>query len=308
MMLGKTLYLLMLLTFLTFSGCSNEAEPQKVSLEKRGKVSVEQTDKARQIRFAVGGMITPKEGLAYYKDFLDYIGEKLGEPVSFVDRENYGEINNMLENGALNLAFVCSGPYVDGHAKFGLELLVAPHVYGGTVYHSYIIVNKNSPITSFAELRGKKFAFTDPLSNSGKLVPTYMLAKIDETPETYFQNYLFAKSHDNSIKAVAQELVDGAAVDSLVWEYLNRTNDEHASQTRIIAKSPPFGIPPVVVPRNMDPQLKEKLREIFLNADSDQKGRQVLGRMMIDKFVVVDDQAYDSVREMKAWLAELGLD
>jgi phosphonate transport system substrate-binding protein len=297
----------MLLTLLIFSGCSNDAAPQKVSFEKRGDISAAQTDKASQIRFAVGGMITPKEGLAYYKDFLDYISEKLGESVSFVDREDYSEINNMLENGSLNLAFVCSGPYVDGHAKFGLELLVAPHVYGGTVYHSYIIVNKNSPITSFAELRGKKFAFTDPLSNSGKLVPTYMLAKINETPESFFQDYVFAKSHDNSIRAVAQGLVDGAAVDSLIWEYLNRTNDEHTSRTRIIAKSPQFGVPPVVVPSDMDPRLKEKLREIFLSADSDEKGRQVLGKMMIDKFVVVDDQAYDSVREMKAWLDEKGI-
>jgi pimeloyl-ACP methyl ester carboxylesterase len=54
--------------------------------------------------------------------------------------------------------------------------------YGAAVYYSYIIVPEASPVRAFAELRGKSFAFTDPLSNTGKLVPTYMLARMNETP------------------------------------------------------------------------------------------------------------------------------
>jgi len=303
-MMRKILPLLILLSLTAFAGCSKDEEPQRVSFANREVITAKQSAKEVNLRFAVGGMITPKEGLAYYKNFLDYISEKLGEPVSFVDRQDYADVNYMLESGDLDLAFVCSGPYVDGHQKFGLELLVAPYAFGGAVYHSYIIVNKHSPINSFAELRGKKFAFTDPLSNSGMLVPTYMLARINETPGSFFQDYVFAKTHDNAIKAVAQGLVDGAAVDSLIWEYLDHTNPEFTSKTRIIEKSPSYGIPPVVVTRAMAPQLKEKLRQIFLNADKDKKGREILNQMMIEKFIVPDDRAYDSVREMKSFLQE----
>jgi phosphonate transport system substrate-binding protein len=302
MMLRKTLFLLVLSALVTVAGCSKEEEPQKVSFADREEITARQSAKGTSLRLAVGGMITPKEGLSYYKNFLDYIGEKLGQPVSFVDRQDYAEINNMLESGNLDLAFVCSGPYVDGHDNFGLELLVAPQAYGSAVYHSYIIVHQGSPIPNFAGLRGKRFAFTDPLSNSGKLVPTYMLGKMGETPEAYFQDYVYTRSHDNAIKAVAQGLVDGAAVDSLIWEYLDRTNAVFTSQTKVLEKSPPFGIPPVVVNKTMDPQLKEKLRQIFLRADSDEKGREILKGMMIDKFIVPDDRDYDSVREMKTWL------
>ena len=302
-MLRKQILIALILVAMAIAGCIKREEPKKISLEKRETIAAttEKND-VKHLRIAVGGMITPKEGLAYYRHFLDYIEEKLGQPVDFVDRDDYAEINEMIRNGDLEAAFVCSGPYVDGHREFGMELLVAPQAYGKTVYYSYIIVAKNSSIKSFEDLRGKSFAFSDPLSNSGKLVPTYMLARINETPETFFSRYIFTYKHDKSIQAVAQGVVDGAAVDSLIWEYLNRTNPEFTSKTRIIRKSPPYAIPPVVVPKGLDPQVKERLMQIFLNANNDNKGRELLRKMMIDKFVVIDDSAYDSVREMESWL------
>jgi phosphonate transport system substrate-binding protein len=295
------------LVLISLSSCSKKEEPRRISLEKRENISTHAENvREKHIRIAVGGMVTPKEGLAYYKRFLDYIGEKLGEHVDFVDREDYAEINNLLKKGDIDVAFVCSGPYVDGHKDFGLELLVAPQAYGVTVYYSYIIVAEDSAINNLEGLRGKRFAFTDPLSNSGKLVPTFMLAKMNETPDTFFQSYIFTKTHDKAIKAVAQGIVDGAAVDSLIWEYLNRTNPEFTSKTKIIKKSPPYGIPPVVVPRAMNPGLKERLRQSFLNAHNNAKGREILKKMMVDKFVVIDDHAYDSIREMKSWVDKQG--
>lgn len=286
------------------AGCSREEEPRTVvDLEKRDAAKpAEKPSHGQPLRIAIGGMITPKEGFAYYREFLDYIGEKLHRDIELVDRENYAEINNLLRTGDVDVAFVCGGPYVDGYKEFGMELLVAPVAYGAAMYYSYIIVAKDSPIYRFEELRGKKFAFTDPMSNSGKLVPTYMLARINETPDTFFKSYIFTQSHDKAIKAVALGIVDGAAVDSLVWEYASCNNPEFTSKTRIVKQSPPYGIPPVVVRPGLDPELKETLKKIFLNAHSDRKGRALLSNMMIDKFISVSDEAYDSIREMKAWI------
>lgn len=285
------------------AGCGKNERP-KISLESgESKTSAPQVEKPL-IRIAVGGMITPREGLLYYRDLLSYVQEKLGEKVVYVDREDYAEINEMLKTGKLEAAFVCSGPYVEGKRDFGLELLVAPEAHGGTVYYSYIIVGKDSPCRSLEDLKGKRFAFTDPLSNTGKLVPTYMLAKKGTTPEAFFRETIFTKSHDNSIKAVAQNVVDGAAVDSLIWEYMNATNPEWTSKTRILLKSPPYAIPPVVVPKDLPPERKARIKEIFLNAHLDPKGRVILNKMKLDRFVVINDKAYDSVREMQTWLAK----
>lgn len=287
--------------FLPFSGgCEKKQEVKKVHLEKRVILPV--AVKPEGLRVAIGGMITPRSGYAYYRDFFDYLAKKIGVPINVVDREDYAEINRLLEREQLDAAFVCSGPYVDGKKDFGLELLAIPEAYGQTVYYSYIIVPQDSTAASLRDLRGKTFAFTDPQSNSGKLVPTYMLAKMHEIPDIFFRKYIFSGSHDNSIKAVAQKLVDGAAVDSLIWEYANRMSPEVTLKTKVIVKSPPYGIPPFVVRPGLPAAMKAKMRSAILSAHEDVLGQEILKKMMIDRFVLGDDKAYDSVRDMKVWL------
>ncbi len=297
-------YLLCCLSVAILAGCSDQRPTRKISLEKR-EVLTRQSDQMRSapLRIAVGGMITPKEGFVYYREFIDYIGQKVDRPVEFIDREQYDEINRLMKEGQVDVAFVCSGPYVDGHDEFGMELLAAPQVYHGTVYYAYIITSAGSPIRKFGDLRGKTFAFADPLSNTGKIVPEYMLAKMNETPETFFKKTIYTFAHDKSIKAVAQGVVDGASVDSLIWEYTNRTNPQLTAKTKIIGKSAPYAVPPVTVRKDLSPDLKRALRAAFLNAHQEPRGRELLDKMMIDKFVVLDDNAYDSVRKMKAWIS-----
>ncbi len=303
-MANKTgIFALIVVVVMVLPGCKRSDTVRKISFEKKEELHKSTEQKGAPLRIAVGGMITPEEGYIYYKEFLYYLGKKINRPVQLVIRENYQEVNKLIKEEQLDAAFVCGGPYVDGHDEFGMELLVAPQAYGKTVYYSYIIVAKNSPLKSFSDLRGKTFAFADPLSNSGKLVPDYMLAKMGETPDRFFKRYVYTYAHDKSIKAVALGIVDGAAVDSLIWEYADRMNPEFTNRTRIIQKSPPYGIPPVVVRKGMDASLKKRLRDSFLNAHQDEEGRAILSKMMIDRFVVIDDKAYDTIREMKAWLA-----
>ena len=305
MLLKKTVWLgLVCVSVSVLFGCNNNGAAKKISLEKREVTQLRAEErKEKPLRIAAGGMITPREGFVYYREFIDYVGGKLDRPVEFVDREKYDEINMLMKSGQVDVAFVCSGPYVDGHDEFGMELLAAPQAYQKTVYYAYIIVAKESPITSFKALRGKTFAFADPLSNTGKIVPEYMLSKMNETPESFFKKYIYTYAHDKSVKAVAQGVVDGASVDSLIWEYTNRIHPELTSKTEIIEKSPPYAIPPVAVRKGLDPALKKELRAVFLNAHRDERGKELLDKMMVDKFIVIDDSAYDSVREMKSWIS-----
>jgi phosphonate transport system substrate-binding protein len=256
------------------------------------------------VKIGLAAMISPKETVRYYKEMLDYVGEKLGRPVEMVQKPNYDAMDAALETGELGFAFVCSGPYVKDKAKFKAELLVAPQSYGAPVYYSYILVPLDSPAKSFADLAGKKFAFTDPKSNTGKIVPTYMVGKrFSKTPEAFFGNVSFTYSHDKSIEAVAKKVVDGSAVDSLIYDYLAAKSPTYTKLTRILEKSPPYGIPPVIVTPGADPKLKEKVKDIFLKMHEDKKGKEILAGIMVDKFVVPKDKDYDSVREMDVWLA-----
>jgi phosphonate transport system substrate-binding protein len=286
------------------ASCVQEKDTKTISLEDREVLKThEEITESEPLKIAVGAMITPRAGFAFYKQFLGYIEDKMEGQIDFVDKENYAEINTLLKTGSLDAAFVCSGPYVDGHEDFGLELLAMPQAYGETVYYSYIIVPSDSPVSNIDELRGKVFAFTDPQSNTGKLVPTYLLARMDETPDSFFKEYSFTYAHDKSIRAVAMGMVDGAAVDSLIWQYADKTDPQITSKTRIILESPPYGIPPFVVRPGLAPEIKDRLKQILLAAHNDEEGKRILRGMMIDRFVEGDNSAYDSVRQMKTWIA-----
>ena len=258
------------------------------------------------VKIGVAAMISPKETVKFYRQMVDYVGSKLGKPVEMVQKENYDEMDNMLEHKDLSIAFVCSGPYVKDRTKFGAELLVAPQSYGQPFYHAYIIVHKDSPIKDMAGLKGKKFAFTDPKSNTGKLVPTYMVAKeFNKTPEQFFSEVIYTRSHDKSVESVAKKIVDGASIDSLIYDYAAKKNPVYTSETKIIRKSPPYGIPPVIVRKDIDPVLREKIKNIFLNMHTDPEGKAILDGIMVDKFIVPKDADYNTVREMADWVAKM---
>lgn len=256
------------------------------------------------INVCVGSMITPEQGYAYYKKLLDYIGKELKTKINFIEKRTYGEVNNLLKNGSIDVAFVCGGPYVVGYDDFGLQLLVAPVVEGETVYYSYIIASKEGGIDNFDQLKGKKFAFADPMSNTGKLVPTYMIQELGYKPENFFEEFIYTYSHDNSIKAVAQGIVDAAAVDSLIWEYMHKSGCKYTVKTKIIKVSRPYGIPPVVVRPGLDENLQERIKDIFVKMHVRAEGREILEGMYIDKFVEVNDSSYDTIRELKALVGE----
>ncbi|KCZ73332.1 phosphate/phosphite/phosphonate ABC transporter, periplasmic binding protein [Candidatus Methanoperedens nitroreducens] len=288
----------MLLLVLTLSGCLNTEEAARVDLSNRTIDAGDNSD-TESIRIAVSAIISPEETLVYYQDMLDYISEKTGVPVKLVQRKTYQEVNDLIRRNSVDAAFVCSLAYVEGYDQFGMELLVVPVMRGETYYYSYIIVPKDSDVNNLKELKGKTFAFSDPLSNSGKLSPEYILAQMGENSETFFRLTFFTYSHDKSIEAVAERMVDGAAVDSLVWDYKDTTDPKFTSRTRIINKSRPYGIPPVVVSKDIDPELKERLKTILLQMHEDEKGKEILNNIMIDRFSEANDSLYDSIREMK---------
>jgi phosphate/phosphite/phosphonate ABC transporter binding protein len=232
------------------------------------------------------------------RQLVTYIGERLGQPTLLVQRRSYKEISDLLEKGEVDVAFVCGRPYVIDHDRFGLELLAAPLVYDEPIYYSYVIVPADSPIQTFEDLRGKRYAFSDPLSNSGHLVPAAKLARLGETPERFFKRSIFTYSHSASVEAVAVKFVDGASVDSYVYDYLAATNPRLTAKTRIIDRSAPHGITPVVVRGDLDPATKGRVRRVLLDMDRDSRGQEILRQLMIRRFVTVADRQYDSIRDM----------
>ena len=286
-------------------GCSGDSDKAVVDFSQTVPVSRpgDRASRTPPLRVAVAAMISPKETFTLYRQILAYLGRKLDKDLEFVQRKTYGEIDELLQKSQIDLAFICSGPYVSGREKFGFAPLAVPEVRGSHFYHSYLIVNKESSFQRLEDLRGRTFAFTDPDSNTGRLVPTYWLAEIKEKPETFFSRIVYTYSHDNSIMAVARNLVDGAAVDSLIWDFYQEKTPAFTAKTRIIRKSEPYGIPPLVASRDLPTPMKQRLREILFTMHQDPEGKKILAELMIDRFIPPQEAWYDNLRRMNQSLA-----
>jgi len=269
-----------------------------VNLDQRVPLPTPVNSAVVPLRVAVAAVISPQGTVESYTQLLETLQSRLNRPVELVQRRTYLEINDLLEQGQVDVAFVCTSAYIAGHEKFGMELLVAPQVNGETVYYSLLLVPGDSAANDLADLRGKVFAFTDPISLSGRMYPTYLVRQQGSTPEEFFGRIFFTYSHDQAILAVANKVADGAAVDSLVYEFFLAREATIGQKTRVIHRSPPFGIPPVVVNPALRPQMKLELQNFFLSLHQDLQGQAALRAIGVDRFVPIEDSAYQSVREL----------
>lgn len=286
---------------LLFFACHSDTDITVVDFSKT--FAVNQPDDPRSqttgFRVAVGAMISPRETVVHYHQLLDYLADNMDKSIHMVQRKTYGEINKLIGTGKIDLAFICSGPYATGKDIYGFEALAVPQIRGKHFYRSYLIVHKDSSYHQLSDLRGKVFAFTDPDSNTGKLVPTYWLAQRGETPNIFFDKTIYTYSHDNSIMAVATALVDAASVHEQIWEYYNARDPVYTSQTRIIKKSISFGNPLMVASPQLPGPLKERMRHLLITMHQNGEGQKILSELMIDRFVTPEEEWYQPIMAMQ---------
>lgn len=294
----RQITLLFLLFSLILTGCAQKAAAQ-INLSDLEPLPDTAASDVKPLRVAVAAIISPKGTVDSYSPLLNYLSLELRRPVELVQRRTYAEVNELVKNGSVDLAFVCTSAYIVGAREFGMDLLAAPQVNDKAEYYSYLIVPANSPAKSMADLRGKVFAFTDPISNTGRNYPVMLVQQLGQIPETFFARTFYTYSHDDAIRAVASGVADGAAVDSLVYEFAVKRQPELAEQTRIIDISPAFGMPPVVVGPQIRPQLQAELTDIFLHMNDNPAGQAALAAAGFDRFVTVTDAAYESVRQLE---------
>ena len=247
------------------------------------------------LRIAVAPIISPKESLVLYKDFVNYISYAVGRKGELLTRSTYIEVNELIRNNNCDLAFICTYAYVQAKKDFDVQALAIPVVGGKTTYHSYIIVPSSSEIKSLLDFKGKRFASADILSTSGWLFPALWLYEHNIDPENFFSNHIITRSHDKSVYSVSQGYVDGAAVDNLVYEQLPR---DVLARTKIILKSPPFGMPPFVINSKVDPVIKNKILNVLLNMHKEPNGQKILATLGFDRFIIPKDNFYESIENM----------
>lgn len=168
-----------------------------------------------------------------------------------------------------------------------------------TTYNSQILVRADSGINDVKGLKGKKFAFSDPLSTSGRLFPTIVVKdETGEDPKTFFSETVFAGGHDKAVIALYQGSVDGAASFIDVRTSLVKTFPDIMEKTKRIATAGPIPNDTVSIRSNFPAELRTKIETSLLAYAETEAGKAALKSLYsIDGLGKADAQAYDKVLE-----------
>jgi phosphonate transport system substrate-binding protein len=207
-----------------------------------------------------------------------------------------------------DLAFICGLPYVlstkpaPGGAP--IEAIVAPVLQGERfqdrpIYFSDVIVHRDSPFQSFADLRGCSWAFNEPQSQSGYGITRYWLARMGET-NGYFGEVIQTGFHQKSIRMVCRGEIDATAIDAQVLAVELRRYPKLGKQLRVIESLGPSTIQPLAAARRLPRSIKHDIQTILAKIHLDHTARSYLARGFIDRFVPVNDTDYDDIRDMLA--------
>ena len=251
----------------------------------------------RPLVIAFAPVMSPEETRRPYERMTAYLAEKLGRPVTMVQKRGAAELDQLVAAGEADVAFLSTGAYTAYRGHEPIELLAMVETKGTILYRTFVIVAADSEIEDFASLKGHVFAFVDPLSHSGRLAVDYRLLEEGLTPEQYFGRIFYTHHHDKSIWAVANHLADGASIDNQIYEHIEQTNPQLAAKVRIIDELAVAPTGPVVVRQNLAPEEKEQLRRIFYEMADDEAMRPVLQSAVIDRFVPPDGGLYEPLRQ-----------
>ncbi len=231
------------------------------------------------------------------EDWRLYMQKRLDCPVEFLQRDSYRETMDLLRLEKIDFAWICDYPYV--HLRKLVRLLAVPSYGGQSLYRAYLIVPTGDAHTSsILQLRGKVFAYADPYSNTGYLAPRYQLKQAGEDPAKFFRKTFFTYSHRKLVEAVASGLAQGASVDSFVFDTLSLIKPELTRRTRIAAKSPEYGFPPLIAHRSVSEPNFVAMQNLLLAMNQDVEGQALLKRLHLDGFRRGDEKLYASVAEM----------
>jgi phosphonate transport system substrate-binding protein len=230
----------------------------------------------------------------------DAVGSALGCRTVLVGEPSY-------ENWAKDehdVYFVCGLPYVDFERRgCSPAIPVAAPVlqgsrYGGRpIYFSDVIVRRGSVIRGLPDLRGRSWAYTEPLSQSGYGITRYTLLKLGETGG-FFGKVVKTGSHLESIALVAAGAIDGSAIDSHVLAVALADDPALAGELTIVASLGPSTIQPVAVSKRLPAELSARIADVIVSLHHDAAARERLASGLVERFVRVGPNSYDDIRAM----------
>lgn len=253
---------------------------------------------ARAFRFGTTPVFLDDQA-GFLGRWAQYLGEAMDTKVEFVQRRTYRDIMALLGTEAVDAAWICGFPWVVNKAQ--LHGISVPRYRGAPLYQSYLIVpSGDTTSASPLDMRGKVFAYSDPDSNSGYLVPRTSLIQAGADPNHFFSRTFFTWGHRNVVQAVATGLAQAGAVDGYVWDTLQLVAPAMTAKTRVAWRSAWYGFPPIATRSSLDALTEQRFASALLGMDKTPVGQRLLNELNLGSFGAFQPEVFDGIVRLVA--------
>ncbi|MFN8789873.1 MAG: phosphate/phosphite/phosphonate ABC transporter substrate-binding protein [Bdellovibrionales bacterium] len=244
------------------------------------------------------------------KDLKTYLEKELRKSFDVQVPTSYIALVEAFGTKRADVGIVNTFGYILAHEKYGATARLRIISFGRNQYFGQIIAHKDGP-KSVSELAGKKFAFVDPASTSGYLLPAKLFKDRNIKPK----EFVFAGRHDSVVSMVYQRQVDAGATFHVpeknekgqpmdARRLVRAQFPDVDTKVLILEKTGPVPNDPVIFRKDFPPELQDKIvaaLRVFVKTELGQRTFRSL--FNVTDFEPTNDQEYDKVR---ALLKEMG--
>ena len=256
----------------------------------------------KEVTFALLSTENAAEITRRWGPILAQLEKDLGVKVKQVSATDYRGTIEALKFKKAELGHLGPKSYVEASTNnyANVEPIAQLQLANGSLgYRSCLIVNAESDIFSPEDMAGKTFAFNDPNSTSGYLVPSaFFMMEMGVDPKKHFSKVTFSGSHEASILAVAAKKVEIASTNLPDLQQLTRENKVPRGALRVIWVSKLIPNDPIVVRKDLPASFKSAIQESLttMRARSPEAFKEI--GAWVGSFVVADDGKYQVIREL----------
>ncbi len=226
-----------------------------------------------------------------------YLEKETGMKVSFVPVSDYAAVVESLATKKLDLAWLGGFTFVQAKIRTnGTAIPIVQREEDAKFTSKF--VTADPAIKSFADLKGKTFAFGSPSSTSGHLMPRFFLQKDGIDAGKDFRNVAFSGAHDATVAFVAAGKADAGVLNASVWDKLVETKKVDTDKVRVFATTPPYFDYNWTVRGDLDPAVVKKLTDAFLKLDpKNPEHAEIMALQRAAKFIPTKKENYDGIEQ-----------
>ena len=270
-----------------------------------------QAQDLKELNFGIISTESQANQKPIWEPFISAMSEELGMPVKAFYATQYAGVIEAMRFGQVQLAWYGGKSYIEANKIADAEVFAQTVNADGTKgYYSHLIMNKDHPdLAKAKEMGGDKyvlenagnlqFAFNDPNSTSGFLVPSYyVFAQNDVDPKEAFKRLIFAGNHEATALAIANNQVDVATNNSESLSRLEQTNPDARTNVETIWTSTLIPSDPIAWRSDLPEEIKTKVKDFFYNYSDET----ILGALDWQGFDPATDDLWNPIRELDEYV------